>query len=290
MMRDLLKTNKTNKNSMKHIYLTATLAVLTLVLMGCNNQKRLTKTEGNEPKKEVVKQKPIQQRAIEAQPDFLSVNAQKARFQLTYQRKSIAANGTIAMLKDSICIISLQPVLGIELFRLELTPAEVIIIDKMNRRYVQMSYAEISEAVKMPITFADAQNVLMARMVVLGQPQSVLYSDAATAAAAANNSTTVSLTEGKINYQYSIDNTSLALLQAEYTANGRGGKATVTYSGHNLYGTVLFPTAVNVTYLDSKYDVSCTISLPNLVFNGEVNIARINTRSYKKTTISTILN
>lgn len=275
---------------MKYKYLIAALAVLSLVLTGCNNQKRLTKTEGNEPKKEVVKQKTIQQRAIEAQPDFQSVNAQKARFQLTYQRKSVAANGTIAMIKDSICIISLQPVLGIELFRLELTPEEVLIVDKMNRRYVQMSYAEISEAVKMPITFADAQNVLMARMVVLGQPQSALYSDAATAAAAANNSTAVSLTEGKINYQYSIDNTSLALLQAEYTANGRGGKATVTYSGHNLYGSVLFPTAVNVTYLDSKYDVSCAISLPNLIFNGEVNAARINTRSYKKTTISTILN
>ena len=274
---------------MKYNHLIAALAVLSLVLMGCNNQKRLTKTEGNEPKKEVVKQKTIQQRAIEAQPDFQSVNALKARFQLTYQRKSVAANGTIAMIKDSICIISLQPVLGIELFRLELTPAEVLIVDKMNRRYVQMSYAEISEAVKMPIAFADAQNVLMARMVVLGQPQSVLYSEAA-AAAAENNTTTVSLTEGKINYQYNIDNSSLALLQAVYTANGRGGKATVTYSGHNLYGTVLFPTAVNVTYLDSKYDVSCAISLPNLVFNGEVNVARINIRSYKKTTITTILN
>ena len=275
---------------MKYNHLIAALAVLSLVLMGCNNQKRLTKTEGNEPKKEVVKQKTIQQRAIEAQPDFQSVNALKARFQLTYQRKSVAANGTIAMIKDSICIISLQPVLGIELFRLELTPAEVLIVDKMNRRYVQMSYAEISEAVKMPITFADAQNVLMARMVVLGQPQSVLYSEAASAAAAENNTTIVSLTEGKINYQYSIDNSSLALLQAVYTANGRGGKATVTYSGHNLYGTVLFPTAVNVTYPDSQYDVSCAISLPNLLFNGAVHAARINIRSYKNTTISTILN
>ena len=286
----LLKTNKRNKNSMKYNHLIAVLAVLSLVLMGCNNQKRLTKTEGNEPKKEAVKPKTIQQRAIEAQPDFQSVNAQKARFQLSYQRKSVAANGTITMIKDSICIISLQPVLGIELFRLELTPADVLIVDKMNRRYVQMSYAEISEAVKMPITFADAQNVLMARMVVLGQSQSVLYSPAATASAADNNSTTVSITEGKINYQYRIDNSSLALLQADYTANGRGGKATVTYSGHNLFGNVLFPTAVNVTYLDSKYDVSCSISLPNLIFNGSVNAARINVRTYKKTTISTILN
>lgn len=264
-------------------------AAATLMLIGCNSQKKIAQsgTATETQKTETVRKKSVQQRAIEAQPDFQSVYAQRANFAVVYQQKKVSGNGTITMLKDSICIISVQPILNIELVRLELTPSDVLLVDKMNKRYVQMTYAEVQKETGLPVTFADIQNLLMARMTVVGQPQSVLYSDKAKAVSKSGQ-TQVLLTEGKVSYDYLIDETTLALLRSVLTM-GNSGSATITYSGHTLHDQILFPATVGISYKGGGTDASCTISLPNLTFNGRPNAQRISLRNYKKTTISTIL-
>ena len=44
------------------------------------------------------------------------------------------------MWRNELIVLSLQPVLGIEMFRLEATPDSMVVIDKMNRRYTTMAY------------------------------------------------------------------------------------------------------------------------------------------------------
>jgi hypothetical protein len=47
--------------------------------------------------------------------------------------------------KNELIVLSVTPVMGIELFRLEATPDQVTIIDKLNRRYTIMTYEEINK-------------------------------------------------------------------------------------------------------------------------------------------------
>lgn len=271
----------------RHILL---LAAASLLIIGCNSQKKLAKTEQTvteAPKVEQPKKKSVQERAVEAQPDFSSVVAQKVRFAITYQKKNISSSGTIWMLKDSLCVISVQPLLGIELARLEATPQEVIFVDKMNKRYVQMSYAEVSKETGVPVTFSDLQNMLMARMFVLGKPQSILWSDAAKQRLN-GNSAIVNLTQGKVAYEYSIDTNSLALSRSVLTM-GPAGKATIDYEGYALQSDVLFPTKITVDIAGGDTEANCVITLPNLQFNSNPRISRINLSNLKKTQLSTIL-
>lgn len=282
---------------MKAYKILAILAASAL-LIGCNSQKKLAKgetTTPDAPKTEVIVKKSVQQRAVEAQPDFLSAYAPKANFKITYQNKQISSSGTITMIKDSICIISVQPILNIELARIELTHQDVIFVDKMNKRYVQMTYAEVQQQTGLPVTFDDVQNLLMGRMTVIGKPQNILWG--ANAKTVSNGGKTqLLLTDGKLSYDFLIDENDLSLRRSIFTTKSE--KATVTYDTYALRNGVNFPSSIGVAYTGGGYDAACTLSLPNLSFETsgqtaanqlKVNTSRINLRNYKKTTLSTIL-
>lgn len=282
---------------MKAYKILAILAASAL-LIGCNSQKKLAKgetTTPDAPKTEVIVKKSVQQRAVEAQPDFLSAYAPKANFKITYQNKQISSSGTITMIKDSICIISVQPILNIELARIELTHQDVIFVDKMNKRYVQMTYAEVQQQTGLPVTFDDVQNLLMGRMTVIGKPQNILWG--ANAKTVSNGGKTqLLLTDGKLSYDFLIDENDLSLRRSIFTTKSE--KATITYDGFALRNGVQFPSSIGVEYTGGGYEAACTLSLPNISIETteqtaanqlKVNTSRINLRNYKKTTLSTIL-
>lgn len=65
---------------------------------------------------------------------------QNAQATLTLPDQTFTAACTMQTVRDSLVVISLMPMLGIELFRIEATPDSIIGIDKMNRRYATASY------------------------------------------------------------------------------------------------------------------------------------------------------
>lgn len=70
---------------------------------------------------------------------------------LTVPGKSLSSRVDIKIVHDSVLQLSVQPLLGIELFRAEFNQNGLVIIDRMNKRYVSESYADLKG--KLPITF-----------------------------------------------------------------------------------------------------------------------------------------
>ncbi len=60
----------------------------------------------------------------------------KVNVKITFQGKTVGARGTLKMVKDKALQLSVQP-FGIEMFRLYMTPDSIILIDKMNGRYLE---------------------------------------------------------------------------------------------------------------------------------------------------------
>jgi Domain of unknown function (DUF4292) len=82
-------------------------------------------------------------------------------------KRNINIGGVIRMQKDSVIWISLQaPILG-EVMRVKITPDTVSIMDKQNNtvQYKQFSY--LQEAAKLPIDFADLQDLLIGNPIFL---------------------------------------------------------------------------------------------------------------------------
>lgn len=257
------------------------------VLGGCATKKQVAGNTGSTEKTIAKKPKQtLQEKTILAQPEFTSVYAQKAKFSINYQQRQISANGTISLITDSIFIVSVQPLLGIELLRLEATPNEVVVVDKMNRRYVQMNYAELQKQIGMPVTYNDLQALVTDRLFLLGQPQQALVEKTIPVTTTGTTSI-LTFTQDRLNYLFSIDETNYALTATELSVGKE--KVRVNYEGHTLNNNVFFPTKITLSYSGGKMEASGVITLPNLTFNGSVNATRMSLKSYKKTDLNTIL-
>jgi hypothetical protein len=76
----------------------------------------------------------------QAEPRRYQTLSQKANVTLQFDQREYSMNCSVQMWRNELIVLSLQPVLGIEMFRLEATPDSMVVIDKMNRRYTTMAY------------------------------------------------------------------------------------------------------------------------------------------------------
>lgn len=78
-------------------------------------------------------------------------------------------NGTLRMKRDEVIQLSIAPVLGIEVARAEISPAGVLVMDRMNKRYVQASFAEVKELAKAELDFHALQSLFLNEIFLPGK-------------------------------------------------------------------------------------------------------------------------
>ena len=109
-----------------------------------------------------------QQAAVQPQPTETPTEEEKpwhtcliqgAKATLTMDEQTITANCTMQVVRDSMLVISVMPMLGIEVYRLEATPDELIAIDKLNHQYLKTDYARINRYVAPSLTWEDLQQI-----------------------------------------------------------------------------------------------------------------------------------
>lgn len=138
-----------------------------MVLASCRSSKGGTK-EKNDPtqptttvttpskKQKQDKQDPdLSQMQVPVGTNFTS----KVRVTLTRDGKDITTNGTLRMRYDDVIQLTLvDPMVGImEVGRMELSPDNVLIIDRVNKRYVSTTYEEFTALKSHNIDFAAIQ-------------------------------------------------------------------------------------------------------------------------------------
>jgi len=65
--------------------------------------------------------------------------------------RSLSSKGTMKVINNDAVQISLQPLFGMEMFRIYFDQDEIVLIDRMNKRYVKETYEQLKE--KYPIGF-----------------------------------------------------------------------------------------------------------------------------------------
>ena len=115
-------------------------------LTSCHTQKVAVQPQPTEP-------------AEEKETLWHTCLMQGAKATLTMDGQTITANCTMQVVRDSMLVISVMPMLGIEVYRLEATPEELIAIDKMNHQYLKTDYAKINRYVTPSLTWEDLQQI-----------------------------------------------------------------------------------------------------------------------------------
>lgn len=83
--------------------------------------------------------------------------------------KEMSSRVDLKMVKDSAFLLSVQPILGIELFRLEMNTDSIKIIDRMNKRYVAENYTNLKNQTPIAFNFFNLQALFINHIFVPGE-------------------------------------------------------------------------------------------------------------------------
>ena len=78
--------------------------------------------------------------------------------------EKLSSGATMQVVRDSMLIISVMPMLNIEMLRLEATPDELIIIDKLNNRYARTDYTTVNRKIVPQISWHVLQQLCSAEL------------------------------------------------------------------------------------------------------------------------------
>ena len=170
-----------------------------LALAGCHNKKKIQPKQEEpvaveepvqpkaeeqpvavepEPAKEEVKTEPapavepivelveeaLEEKASEPQPAEWRPQYQtaygKGMVTIFYRQQRLSSPVVVTYIADSIIVASVQPMLGIEMYRLEALPDRARMFEKLNRRYVEMTYEEISEQTHRKVSFPTIEQMV----------------------------------------------------------------------------------------------------------------------------------
>ena len=76
----------------------------------------------------------------QTEPKHYKTLSEKATTTLRFNQREYSINCSVQIWRNELIILSLQPILGIEMFRIEATKDSLLVLDKMNRRYTTLAY------------------------------------------------------------------------------------------------------------------------------------------------------
>lgn len=156
------------------------LSVLSLTLVGCDgkdkkgNQTNTVVTTPTDtvrpdtPKVDSVESAtpvlPIVKGCMATETPFKVVNISKMETRVNMSGKQLSLNCGVKIFHNQLIEISIRPLLGVEMYRVHLTPQKFAIFDKFNKVYCESTYDYFRYEFSIPFTYEDIEALLLGRL------------------------------------------------------------------------------------------------------------------------------
>jgi len=213
----------------------------------------------------------IQQQAI-AYNTFSS----SLRFTIKQQAKksSTTANAQIRIVKDQIIQISLRvPILGIEAFRISMTPEQIIILDRQNRRYFSESVKTVAKEASFDFDFYSIQALFSNQLFIAGKSAISKDDYKKISLSEDNYFTKMNIIDNQgIHYDFKSDYTD-RILQTEMYENKKEVNLNWTYGDFGLASNNrLFPMKMTMELTVPDDLITLSLSLNNVNIDTDFSI------------------
>ncbi|MDR1676587.1 MAG: DUF4292 domain-containing protein [Tannerella sp.] len=112
---------------------------------------------------------------------FLSVREQLFRYETLSARmqveltlpagKTFSSRASLKIRKNDQIQLSLQPLLGIEAFRIDLTPDSIWIVDRLNKRYLAENFSRLKDTFRVEFNFYNLQALFTNQLFLPGETE-----------------------------------------------------------------------------------------------------------------------
>lgn len=195
---------------------------------------------------------------VEQQPQFSTMTTK-----CTIGIDKLSSKAQIKMINGEYIQISLQPVLGIELFRIMMTQDSIIVVDKMNSMVARESFSAIKDKLPDGVGIGELQKMMLGVPFIVGETltpkkyDSFKWSNSAedfTMQGSISKSTTISFVYDK-----------QALLQSALIEYNEIPVVNCNYSQYKSDALgVLRPSTVDIQPVNEKLGIPFSVSINNL--------------------------
>lgn len=130
------------------------LACLACLMVGCKSYEYSTAT-------------PLQ--AEQQVQSVKTVGVPSAHVSVTIDQQVYTGKVSFSTTIDSLVIWSIQPIVGVELFRLEATPNEAVVYDKTTMTRIPLTYNQVTQYSSPALTFDHLQEIATGEILPMGR-------------------------------------------------------------------------------------------------------------------------
>ena len=263
------------------------LLLIAILFTGCKSKKNLIDQQSLNVN---IQAYDVVSNALAAQPDFSTMNISKMSMSLSYGQYSFTFRGSIRVAKDSLVSVSIQPALGIEMYRLEFTPDGFALYDKINRKYSHNSYNYLYLQTGVNVEYSAIEALFSHQLFT---PQSVDTKVLLDAFELTNTSSDTIQLMGKQSIATYRQHFEVARPLYRITLTGLNKDnhdiASISYGELKKSNGILFPQSINLRADITKSPINVQLNFDKIAFNDKIVIAPINLNRYTKTALTDII-
>jgi hypothetical protein len=256
-----------------------------VLLAACKTTRTATTTkQASLPQSSQVEQ--LVKQVQNAEPKFETANVSKMSMELNVNDRNFNVSATCKIKKDSAIYLSVQPFFGIEVFKAELTPDSMKVIDKMNRRYFVVDYHFFKQRFGVDVDFYSLQGLIFNQFFCVGQ-KNIQPKDLKINHSPTGNS---SIDFESETMQQSTEINSLNLIQQVLLkAKNSGYQLQTTYADFAVENTVNIPHKISMTASSEKSKAVCNFAILRVDFNNKLTLSATNTDHYTRGDIEQLM-
>ncbi len=266
-----------------------TWCILLLLIIGvysCKSTKRITQADSAlEDKTSSELFKDILFKGLEYRT-FSS----KLNMTISTGTKTLSSKGSLRIVNNEAILLSVQPLFGIEMFRLYVEPEHIIILDRMNKRYVKESFEDIKGKNPVGFNFYTLQS-LFTNNLFIPEKSSVSLKDYKTFRYSEGENYYILAARDKksnIDYTFSVNgNDQITLTELNMPANQYSLQW--NYDQFTLMNNLFFPYEMKIVASTQKRNLNTNISLSSISLNESLSLDTSIPDSYTKVELKDVL-
>lgn len=263
----------------KSILSTTLILAMVILAVGCKTRtKVVTPTQTTTPTKTLTAKEVVQQNTKSA-TDIKFLDISNAEAVIQDGGRTISVRSSIKIIAGKEINISVLPLLGIELFRVKITPEKFYVFDKLNKKYCDGNYEYLSQMAGTNISYNDIEALLTNRLFSLKSGQSV---DKAYDLQQGKDKFLLSSKDMFNGYRHTFELSPDYMLTATALDDGTHS-VKLNYSEFSVVSKVLFPMLIDVKAKLPKNSLNLSIVIKKIQFNKPFEISELDFSRYTKT-------
>jgi hypothetical protein len=249
-----------------------------VLFVSCKTTKNLTKTE-TETKISSSNSYDFITKVQLNQPSFTTANMSKISISLKLEKQEMNVSASCKIRRDSVIYLSIQPFLGIELFKAEIMPDSVRLFDKMNAKLYVSSYDLFSEKIGVKLDFKSFQAILTNQLFTIDK---INLSSAKLTSTIGHQQ--IEFQKNSIKQLTDISD-NFNILKTLMTDERRNNQFSINYQGFSSTNGVNFPREINLLAKNNNKTASCKLLIEKVEFNSPIHFIPTNAQRFTRTDI-----